>query len=105
MTNSAKAIYKIGDKVAACYDGKWCRAKKATVIKVFEDVVTVSFVPWTTEENLVELVCKYDEENDNWGGWLTGVGEVGILRSLGCQGDWYSLVPVNLLEESGYEVK
>ena len=106
-----KMKFTEGMPVAVCYDGKWGRAVEGRITSVGPGAkrgepewVKVRFLPWKNEEaGFVELLF---EPNDRgwYGAWLTGPGERGILRMLGCQGDWYGLVAIKVLDEYGIEV-
>ena len=78
-----------GSEVACCYDGKWGRAVKGTVVKRNSSNVWVKFIPWATEDK-VEIIIKFTEGE----GYNTGSSQMGLMYSLGCKGDFYSLCPL-----------
>lgn len=117
-----------GDLVAVCYDGKWGRAVEGEVLLVGGggNWINIKFIPWANEEaGSVRMWCcrefgpvdgrtsfrrypifyrKAPERIplNRFGGWITGNGELGILRWLGCRGDFYFVFPVSELASEGY---
>jgi hypothetical protein len=106
MDNRSKRFTpRLGMEVAVCYDGKWSRSQLGEVVAVNKRTFDVAFVPWasdTTERHTLHISRRKSKKS--YGGWLVGGGEVGILRWLGCRGDWYSVLPAHLLRDSGYTV-
>lgn len=82
-------ILSKGSAVACCYDGKWGRAVKGTVIKRNSSNIWVKFIPWATEDK-EEITVKFTEGE----GYNTGSSQMGLMYSLGCKGDFYSLCPL-----------
>jgi hypothetical protein len=78
-----------GSTVACCYDGKWGRAVKGTVVKRNSSNIWVKFIPWAVEEK-TEVVVKFTEGE----GYNTGSSQMGLMYSLGCKGDFYRLSPL-----------
>lgn len=105
MIPRTKYCFTKGEKVALCYDGKWCRGVEGIVLYVWSDGVEVQFKPWANEKaGFVKIRCEQTTDS-GFGGWLSGVGEIGIMRGLGCDdGDWYSLVAIEVLERNGCSV-
>jgi hypothetical protein len=95
----------VGKKLAVCYDGKWSRAKIGIVTCVNRRYFKVKFIPWANEGvGEVELNIARRKSSKSYGGWLIGEGELGILASLGCRGDWYSVLPIELLLENNFKI-
>lgn len=94
----------VGQIVGVCYDSKWGRIQKGTVTKVTRRWFTVSFLPWANEEaGLVEIkIIRRKSKRRCYGGWVCGRGEGGVMAMLGCRGDWYSVLPSELLRSEGY---
>lgn len=96
----------VGKVVAVCYDGKWGRAQRGEIIAVTRLHFDVAFTPWANDEAGIVALRVHRRIGRHrascWGGWLTGHGEGGIMRWLGCRGDWYSVIPKESLEEHGY---
>ena len=78
-----------GSVIACCYDGKWGRAVKGTVIKRNSSNIWVKFIPWATEDD-VEITVKFTEGE----GYNTSSSQMGLMYSMGCKGDFYSLCPL-----------
>lgn len=99
-------IYKfkpqLGQKVAVCYDGKWSRSQKGTIIKVNRSTFVVSFIPWANNEcGEVTIKVRWRKNIQIHFGWLKGWGTHGIMRK-NC--DYYSVLPISTLEQYGYTV-
>lgn len=78
-----------GSVVACCYDGKWGRAVQGIVVKRNSSNIWVKFIPWATEDK-VEITVKFTEGE----GYNTGSSQMGLMYSMGCKGDFYSLCPL-----------
>lgn len=75
-----------GTVVGVCYDGKWGRAVKGTVVSADKRRTVVSFLPWPSGEKPVTV--RFIEG----GGWAPPE----LMGSMfGLRGDWYRIVPVN----------
>jgi hypothetical protein len=82
---------RVGDAIMAHYDGKWGRGCQAVVVAVLnKGTVDVRLVPYCGEAGA--LAQARFRRGD---GWVTGDSELGIMRSLGCEGDFYRLRPVD----------
>ena len=102
---TTKSRFSVGDTIYVCYDGKLSRSLPATVTRVDHDGETwISFVPWLQETGSPPVACQLETDHGSLGCWVSGASEVGIMRSLGCRGDWYSVVPVETFIEFGYEI-
>lgn len=90
---------KIGDKVSLYYDGKGGRKVTGIVMNANDNSLDVKFIPWASDnKNEVTIhvekkrYCDYKNVNrEFFCGHLTGDGEHGIMRMLGCEGDYYSV--------------
>ena len=84
---------KKGSTVSVCYDGKIGRAVDGEVVAYADEWVEVKFKPWACEDEDLVVSVQFDRQSDNhFGGDLKGEGEGGIMRMLGCDGDWYSVL-------------
>lgn len=93
----------VGMEVAVCYDGKWGRAVRGQIVKPAMYGFVVRFLPWANENaGEVEMNIVWHKKQGLYGGWLAGRGEAGIMAGLGACGDWYSVLPTELLESKGY---
>lgn len=105
-SRSGRFTPRLGQAVAVCYDGKWGRAKRGVVVAVRRRSFDVRFQPWADPvAAVVEMVVGRRKGRRPYGGWISGEGEHGIMRSLGCRGDWYSVLPIPLLTQHGYGVE
>lgn len=110
--------YKVGQIVAVLYDGKWSRAVKARVTVAKSRYIELEFMPWVNEiEGLVRMrATNLASKRTSWldrtkrrgrryyGGFLNGQGELGIMRMLGVEGDFYSVLPCKDLLAEGYNI-
>ena len=96
MSKKKKKDYfepKRGSTVSVCYDGKISRAVDGLVTAYADEWVEVEFKPWAHEDEDLVVKVQFDRRSDNhFGGDLKGEGEGGIMRMLGCDGDWYSVL-------------
>jgi hypothetical protein len=111
-TQSHRFTPRLGQSVAVCCDGKWSRAVLGVIVRVERKKFVVRFVPWAStgkdgdEPQEVEMTVIRRKASGrggrrgigSYGGWVVGSGEVGILRGLGCRGDYYSVIPRERLE-------
>lgn len=107
-TQSHRFTPRLGQSVAVCYDGKWSRAVLGSVVRVERKKFVVRFVPWASDVGAQEVEMSVIRRKasghggrrgiGSYGGWVVGSGEVGILRWLGCRGDYYSVIPRERLE-------
>lgn len=98
-------MFKVNEIVAVCYDGKLTRAVEGKVLFTTPKGlrITVSFKPWANEEvGFVELHCQ----RRPWGysGFLQGVGENLVMRSLDIPGDYYRVFSLEEITSQGYKV-
>ncbi len=110
--------YKAGRIVAVCYDGKWSRAVEARIVAVTPHWIDLEFVPWANEEAGIIKMRAFNEaerkttwsnrtkrrSRRNYAGWVVGTGENGIMRWLGCHGDFYRVVDCKILLDNYYTV-
>lgn len=109
------SMFVENETVAVCYDSKWGRAVEGRVVSVgpkgktnVPEWIKVRFMPWANEEaGFVEMFCEpeFHKGHPHYGGWIRGEGELGILRNLGCEGDWYSILKTETITSGGYEVE
>jgi len=95
----------LGQDVGVCYDGKWSRAVPGIITEVRRRSFVVLFVPWPNTESGLAVPITFHRRKGRrrpYGAWLIGEGEGGILRMLGCRGDWYTVFPAKLLKLQGY---
>jgi hypothetical protein len=109
-------MFKKGEKVAVCYDAKWSRAVEGIVLTEGEKQFTIQFKPWANDEagfirltvrKYKTLICREYPKlgyNEGYGGYLKGNGELGIIRMLGGNGDWYSVYKLRRLKRNHYKV-
>lgn len=109
-TQSHRFTPRLGQSVALCYDCKWSRAVLGVIVRVERKKFVVRFVPWASgrgsDVQEVEMIVIRRKASGRggrrgigcYGGWVVGSGEVGIMRGLGCRGDYYSVIPRERLE-------
>lgn len=112
-------MFAENERVAVCYDGKWTRAVEGFVAGVGPKRsskgktprwIKVRFVPWVNEEaGEVEILCVPEGAGKgkpvSFGGWVKGESEHGVMRMLGCEGDWYGIQKAEVLEKAEYAIK
>jgi hypothetical protein len=105
-SRSGRFTPRLGQTVAVCYDGKLGRAQRGVVVAVHRRSFDVRFQPWADPES-ADVVMRVGrrESRRPYGGWISGDGEHGIMRWLGCRGDWYSVLPLEHLEHYGFSVE
>jgi hypothetical protein len=95
----------VGMEVGVCYDGKWSRAQKGVVVSVERHFFFVRFEPWASSIG-GEVECRVARQkggNKQFHLWLDRPGEGSVMKNLfGLQGDYYSVMPREVLEEAGY---
>lgn len=102
-------MFSKNETVAVCYGGAPCRAVEGKVVKTGPirkskppAWIWVRFKPWANEEaGFVEFKLKpfkgfyyhnYKQiQTVYYAGWLTGKGELGLMKWLGQPGDWYNV--------------
>lgn len=78
-----------GDSVSLYYDGKMGRRVDGVVTRRMGFCAEIEFVPRLSETGeKVKIIVKRNSP-ESFGGFLRGDGEMGIMRALGCSGDYY----------------